>query len=174
MHALGPLTADDNLFRRDALDQGTIELLANAAARSWIDGQILLRGRGTGMLRDGLPAFLVAQYLGERFGQALQVEAWESFRRAYATIARSDAPLLMQSQLDRNYTTSIFNKGAMVWRLLESAAGQSIFRTAVETLCPAIESTCLSLAIGARRSATFRGALVYETTSRRQGQTDAY
>ncbi|NBO65154.1 MAG: hypothetical protein EBU88_10005 [Acidobacteria bacterium] len=128
---VGAVTVDDNLFRRDALDQGTIELLANAAARSWIDGQILLRGRGTGMLRDGLPAFLVAQYLGERFGQALQVEAWESFRRAYATIARSDAPLLMQSQLDRNYTTSIFNKGAMVWRLLESAAGQSIFRTAV-------------------------------------------
>ncbi|NDD65786.1 MAG: hypothetical protein EBZ36_17695, partial [Acidobacteria bacterium] len=72
-----------------------------------------------------------AQYIGERYGQALQVEAWESFRRAYATIARSDAPLLMQSQLDRNYTTSIFNKGAMVWRLLESTAGQGVFRTAL-------------------------------------------
>ena len=129
--AVGAVTVDDNLFRRDALDQGTIELLANAAARSWIDGQVLLRGRGTGMLRDGLPAFLVAQYIGERYGQALQVEAWESFRRAYATIARSDAPLLMQSQLDRNYTTSIFNKGAMVWRLLESTSGQSVFRTAL-------------------------------------------
>ena len=129
--AVGAATVDDNLFRRDALDQGTIELLANAAARSWIDGQVLLRGRGTGMLRDGLPAFLVAQYIGERYGQALQVEAWESFRRAYATIARSDAPLLMQSQLDRNYTTSIFNKGAMVWRLLESTAGQGVFRTAL-------------------------------------------
>jgi len=130
---VGAVTVDDNLFRRDALDQGTVELLANAAARSWIDGQVLLRGRGTGMLRDGLPAFLVAQYIGERYGQALQVEAWESFRRAYATIARSDAPLLMQSQLDRNYTTSIFNKGAMVWRLLESTAGQGIFRTALRS-----------------------------------------
>lgn len=129
---VGAVTVDDNLFRRDAIDQGTIELLANAAARSWIDGQVLLRGRGTGMLRDALPAFLVARYLGERYGEAQQREAWESFRRAYATIARSDAPLLMQSQLDRNYTTSIYNKGAMVWRLLESTAGANIFRTALQ------------------------------------------
>lgn len=126
--SVGTVTVDDNIFRRDVLDQGTIELLANAAARSWIDGQVLLRGRGTGMLRDALPAYLVAQYIGERYGQAQQVESWESFRRAYATIARSDAPLLMQSQLDRNYTTSIFNKGAMVWRLLESTVGRTIFQ----------------------------------------------
>ncbi len=127
--SVGTVTVDDNLFRRDVLDQGTIELLANAAARSWIDGQVLLRGRGTGMLRDALPAYLVAQYIGERYGSALQVESLESFRRAYATIARSDAPLLMQSQLDRNYTTSIFNKGAMVWRLIESTVGKSAFQS---------------------------------------------
>ncbi len=126
--SVGTVTVDDNLFRRDVLDQGTIELLANAAARSWIDGQVLLRGRGTGMLRDALPAYLVAQYIGERYGAAQQIESWESFRRAYATIARSDAPLLMQSQLDRNYTTSIFNKGAMVWRLLESTVGKATFQ----------------------------------------------
>ena len=91
------VTVDDNLFRRDVLDQGTIVLLAGAAARSWIDGQVLLRGRGTGMLRDALPAYLVAQYIGERYGAAQQIEPWESFRRAYATIARSEAPVLMQS-----------------------------------------------------------------------------
>lgn len=130
---VGAVTVDDNLFRRDALDQGTTELLANAAARAWIDGQVLLRGRGTGMLRDALPAFLVAQYLGERYGEAKRVEAYESFRRAYATIARSDAPLLMQSQLDRNYTTSIYNKGAMVWRLLEGVAGKALFQNSLRS-----------------------------------------
>ncbi|MBP6823403.1 MAG: hypothetical protein KA368_17775, partial [Acidobacteria bacterium] len=45
--AVGAVTVDDNLLRRDLLDQGTVELLAGAAARSWIDGQVLLRGRGT-------------------------------------------------------------------------------------------------------------------------------
>lgn len=130
---VGAVTVDDNLFRRDALDQGTIELLANAAARSWIDGQVLLRGRGTGMLRDALPAYLVAQYLGERYDESQRAEAYDRFRRAYATIARNDAPLLMQSLLDRNYTTSIYNKGALIWRLLEELAGKQTFNAVLRS-----------------------------------------
>ncbi len=124
---VGTATVDENLFRRDALDLGTIELLAGAAARAWIDGQVLLRGRGTGMLRDALPIYLSAQYLGERFGQAQRDAAFERYRRAYATIARSDAPLLMQSQLDRNYATSVYNKGALVWRMIEKSIGLQAF-----------------------------------------------
>lgn len=125
--APGLVTVDDNIFRRDTLDLGTVELLASAAARAWIDGQVLLRGRGTGMLRDGLPIYLTAQYLGERFGAAQRDEAFDRYRRSYATIARNDAPLLMQSQLDRNYTTSVYNKGALVWRLLEKQLGKATF-----------------------------------------------
>ncbi len=124
---VGAVTIDDNLFRRDALDLGTIELIAGGAARAWIDGQVLLRGRGTGMLRDALPVYLVAQYLGERFGEAQRQEAFERYRRGYATIARSDAPLLMQSPLDRNYTTSVYNKGALIWRLIEKQLGNQAF-----------------------------------------------
>jgi tetratricopeptide (TPR) repeat protein len=130
---VGAVTVDDNLFRRDSLDLGTIELLAGAAARAWIDGQVLLRGRGTGMLRDALPIYLSAQYLGERFGDAQRAEAFDRYRRAYATIARSDAPLLMQSQLDRNYTTSVYNKGALIWRLIEKQIGQQTFDKALRS-----------------------------------------
>ncbi len=130
---VGTVTVDDNLFRRDKLDQGTIELLANGAARSWIDGQVLLRGRAIGMLRDALPGYLVAQYLGERFGEQQKREAYDSFRRAYAVIARSDSPLLTLSQLDRNYTSSIYNKGAMVWRLIEQIAGRQIFANLIRS-----------------------------------------
>ena len=43
---VGAVLLDDSVFRRDVLDLGTIEFLAQAAARSWIDGQVLLRGRG--------------------------------------------------------------------------------------------------------------------------------
>lgn len=128
---VGAVTVDDNLFRRDLLDQGTIELIAGAAARAWIDGQVLLRGRGTGMLRDALPSYLVAQYLGERYGASQRENAFDRFRRAYAIIAKDDAPLLNQSLLDRNYTTSVYNKGAMVWRLIEKQAGKQTFDNAL-------------------------------------------
>ncbi len=124
---VGAVTVDDNLFRRDAIDLGTIELMAGAASRAWIDGQVLLRGRGTAMLRDALPIYLAAQYIGERYGESQRSEAFDRYRRAYSTIARSDAPLLMQSQIDRNYTTSVYNKGALIWRLIESQAGRQVF-----------------------------------------------
>src|SRR5207237_6480574 len=111
---------DDSVFRRDTLDLGTIELVAAAAAKAWIDGRVLLRGRGTGMLRDALPVYLAAQYLGERFGAAQREAAFERYHRAYAPLARgADAPLLTQSPLDRNYTASMYSKGALVWRMFE-------------------------------------------------------
>ncbi|MFN0112097.1 MAG: hypothetical protein ACKVZH_24810 [Blastocatellia bacterium] len=129
--SVGAVTVDDNLFRRDLLDQGTVELIAGAAARAWIDGQVLLRGRGAGMLRDALPSYLVAQYLGERYGAAQREAAFDRFRRAYGIIARDDAPLLMQSLLDRNYTTSVYNKGALVWRMIEKQIGKQTFENAL-------------------------------------------
>jgi hypothetical protein len=143
---VGAVTIDENLFRRDALDLGSIELLAGAAARAWIDGQVLLRGRGTGMLRDALPIYLSAQYLGERFGQGQRDAAFERYRRAYATIARSDAPLLMQSQLDRNYATSVYNKGALVWRMIEKTIGRQAFETALRSSLARSRVDVLSLA----------------------------
>lgn len=124
---VGAVMVDDNLLRRDVIDLGTIELISGAASRAWVDGQVLVRGRGAGMLRDGLPVYLGAQYLGDRFGAEQRDAAFDRYRRAYAIVARNDAPLLMQSQLDRNYTTSVYNKGAMVWRLLENQVSKPIF-----------------------------------------------
>ncbi|MGE0129613.1 MAG: hypothetical protein AB7U82_16160 [Blastocatellales bacterium] len=143
---VGAVTIDENIFRRDAIDLGAIELISSAAARAWIDGQVLLRGRGAGMLRDALPIYLVAQYLGERFGAAQRDSAFERFRRAYATIARSDAPLLMQSQLDRNYATSVYNKGALFWRMIEKKAGRQVFDSALRSSLTRGRVDALSLA----------------------------
>src|SRR5262249_2001212 len=143
---VGAVTIDENIFRRDAVDLGAIELISGAAARAWIDGQVLLRGRGAGVLRDALPSYLVAQYLGERYGAAQRGAAFERFRRAYATIARNDAPLLMQSQLDRNYATSVYNKGALVWRMIEKLAGRQAFETALRSSLARSKVDALSLA----------------------------
>ena len=142
---VGAVTIDENVFRRDALDLGMIELLSGAAARAWIDGQVLLRGRGAGMLRDALPIYLVAQYLGDRFGATQRDAAFERFRRAYATIARNDAPLLTQSPLDRNYATSVYNKGALVWRMIEKTFGGPVLVTALRSSLSRSKVDSLSL-----------------------------
>ncbi|MBO0858774.1 MAG: hypothetical protein J2P21_09955 [Chloracidobacterium sp.] len=130
---VGAVTIDENVFRRDAIDLGMIELISGAASRAWIDGQVLLRGRGAGMLRDALPVYLVAQYLGDRFGAPQREEAFDRFRRAYSTIARNDLPLLTQSPLDRNYATSVYNKGALVWRMIEKTFGVQALGTAMRS-----------------------------------------
>jgi len=98
------------------------------------------------MLRDALPSYLVAQYLGDRFGLPQRDAAFERFRRAYATIARSDAPLLMQNQLDRNYATSVYNKGALVWRMIEKTAGILAFEKALRSSLSRGKVDALSLA----------------------------
>src|SRR5262249_48030836 len=155
---VGAVTIDENIFRRDAVDLGTIELISGAAARAWIDGQVLLRGRGAGMLRDALPVYLVAQYLGDRFGLPQRDAAFERFRRAYSAVARNDAPLLMQSPLDRNYATSVYNKGALVWRMIEKTFGVLAFEKALRS----------SLARGGVDALSLTGWLAPQPT--RQGQ----
>ncbi|MBL8208091.1 MAG: tetratricopeptide repeat protein [Blastocatellia bacterium] len=124
----GAVAIDDSYFRRNVLDLGTIELLTAAAAKSFIDGRVLMRGRGAGMMRDGLPIYLVAQYLGARYGEAQQTAAFDRYRRAYEPVARgTDAPLLQQSPYDRSYTTVVYNKGALIWRLIEKKIGKAAF-----------------------------------------------
>jgi hypothetical protein len=168
--APGVVTVDDALFRRDTLDQGTIELMANAASRSWIDGRVLVRGRGTWMLRDGLPVYMAAQYLGARFGDAQRDEAFERYRRAYEPIARGqDAALLMQNPLDRNYVTSVFNKGALVWRIVEKKLGADTFKQLVRRTLDRQRTDVLTLSdwrnplCGAARCASFKNELLNAT-----------
>jgi hypothetical protein len=168
--APGVVTVDDALFRRDALDQGTIELMANAASRTWVDGRVLLRGRGTWMLRDGLPVYLAAEYLGARFGEAQRAEAFERYRRAYEPVARGqDAALLMQNPLDRNYVTSVFNKGALVWRVIEKKLGAENFKQLVRRSLDRQRTDVLTLSdwrnplCGAARCASFKNELLNAT-----------
>lgn len=131
----GALLIDDMIFRRDVLDVGTIELMASAAARAWIDGRVLVRARGAGMLRDALPIYLTARYLGERSGEAQLEDAFERYHRGYAPLARgSDGALLLLSPLDRNYRTSMYNKGALVWRLFEKQLGRVAFDNQIRAM----------------------------------------
>lgn len=170
--APGVVTVDDALFRRNVLDLGTIELMANAAARSWIDGRVLLRGRGTWMLRDGLPVYLAAQYLGARYGEVQREEAFERYRRAYEPVARgSDAALLMQNPLDRNYVTSVFNKGASVWRIIEKKLGAQPFQQLIRRVLDRRQTDVVVLTdwrnplCGMSRCASFKAELINAAAS---------
>lgn len=180
--APGVVAIPDSLFHRQILDLGTIELLASAAARQWIDGRVLLRGRGTGVLRDALPIYLTAQYLGERFGDRQREAAFERYRRAYAPVARGgDAPLLLQSQLDRGYTTSVYNKGALVWRIFEKALGKQALDAVITRSLDRQRTDVLVLTdwrsplCGAARCASLKGNLAAAATPQmRQAVTDLF
>jgi tetratricopeptide (TPR) repeat protein len=142
----GTLLIDDTFFRRDVLDVGTIELMTSTAARTWIDGRVLLRGRGAGMLRDALPIYLTARYLGDRSGENEMEDAFERYHRGYAPLARgSDGALLLLSPLDRNYRTSMYNKGALVWRLFEKQFGRAEFDNLVRSMLDRQRVDILSL-----------------------------
>ena len=142
----GGASIDESFFRRNITDLGTIELLASAAARSFIDGRVLLRGRGAGMMRDGLPVYMTANYFGVRFGEAERNAAFERYRRAYEPLARgSDTALLMQSSYDRNYTTAMYNKGALVWRLIETKLGRATFDAYIRSMLDRQRVDVLSL-----------------------------
>jgi Tetratricopeptide repeat len=142
----GILLLDDHILRRDVLDTGTIELLTGTIAKAWIDGKVLLRGRGSGFLRDALPIYLAASYLAERNGPAEQEAAFEGYRRAYAPLARgSDAPLFSINSLDRNYTTSMYSKGSLVWRLLEKQIGRQSLDQLVRSMLDRQRVDVLSL-----------------------------
>ena len=124
----GAVSIDESLFRRNVIDLGTIELIAGAAAKSFVDGRVLMRGRGAGLMRDGLPIYFAAQYIGTRYGAEQREAAFERYRRSYEPIARgTDTPLLQLSSYDRNYTSVMYNKGALVWRLLEKKLGKQNF-----------------------------------------------
>lgn len=131
----GIVSVESSFLRRDTLDLGTVELVAGAAAKSFIDGRVLLRGRATGFFRDGLPVFLAAQYLGQRFGDAQRTAAFERYRRSYEPIARgTDIPLLQLSPYDRTYTTVMYNKGGLIWRLFEQKLGKTNFDGFIKSL----------------------------------------
>ncbi|HXG91582.1 MAG TPA: tetratricopeptide repeat protein [Blastocatellia bacterium] len=140
----GALVLSDRVFRQDALDANTIELLADALARIWIDGRVRIRGqearsaqeggaaqkaRSTALLRDSLPRYFAALYFEDRFGKAGANDIWTRIRWSYTPVAKSgrDAELGIQTILLPNYNAAVFGKGPLVLRLIAETAGRDKF-----------------------------------------------
>ena len=115
----GTILIEPGAFRRAKLDSATALLIAEAVSRLWIGGQTAVRGEGGGLLRDGLPRFLATLFIEKQFGRDAAQEELLRERLAYSTVAKRDAPLARVTPLDATYFSSVPNKGAMVWRLVD-------------------------------------------------------
>ena len=123
----GTILIEPGTLRRSKVDSATALLLSEAISRLWIGGQTAVRGEGGGLLREGLSRFLATQFIEKQFGREAARGEMLRERLAYSTVAKRDGPLARVTPLDGTYYSSVPNKGAMVWRLVESNLGREAF-----------------------------------------------
>ena len=123
----GTILVDENVFRRQKIDSQTVTNITEALARMWLGGAVKVDGDGNGVIREGLPRFIAAQFLESKFGKEIADIERLRQRTAYAAVVKRDAPLYTVSPLDDYYYTTNANKGAMIWRLLAKKLGQDEF-----------------------------------------------
>lgn len=133
-------------FRRAKLDAGTTMSIAESIARVWIGGQAPIRGEGSAVLREGLARYLATLFLEKQFGRDTSDEELQRERMAFAIVAKRDAPLSRSTPLDDSFFSSVPNKSAMVWRLVEKRVGRDNFMTTLRTLLQNNDPAGVSLA----------------------------
>jgi len=148
----GTVLVETAVFRRPKLDAGSVLLVSEAMARLWIGGQTAIRSDGGGVLRDGLTRFLATLFIEKQFGrEASQAELLRE-RLAYAGVARRDGPLARTTQLDDTYFSSVPNKGAMVWRLIDKRLGHDRFISTLRDLLQSGKDNSSELSLAAFRA----------------------
>jgi hypothetical protein len=147
----GVLVLNEQVFRRDTLSAGTIEVLADALARMWLEGRVRLRGqesratqegrapvkaRSAAFLGDSLPRYIAALYFEDRFGRNAASDMFTRMRWGYTPVAQSgrDAELGLQTVLLPNYSAAVLNKGPLVFRLLAETAGRDKLLSAIKSV----------------------------------------
>lgn len=117
----GTALLDSAAFRRTKIDSTTALLIGEAVARMWVGGATAIRGEGSGVLREGLLRFLATLFLEKQFGAETAEAERMRERIAYTGVASREAPLSLSTPLDVTYYTTVTNKGAMIWRLVDRA-----------------------------------------------------
>jgi len=120
----GTILIEAGGFRRAKPDATTVLLISEAMARLWVGGQTSVRGEGGGVIREGLARYLANTFIEKQFGPEAAREEQLRQRLAYSSVARKDAPISRVTPLDATYYSSVPNKGAMVWRLIERNLGR--------------------------------------------------
>lgn len=130
----GTVLLGTGAFGRKKIDTATAVSIAEGVARLWLGGATPIRGEGHGVLRDGLVRFFATLFLEKQFGADVADAERGRERLAYAAIARRDAPLSLTTPVDSSYFSSVTNKGAMVWRLVDHVIGRESFIAATREL----------------------------------------
>lgn len=151
----GTVLLDAAAFRRTKIDSTTALLIGEAVARLWIGGAAAIRGEGSGVLREGLSRFLATLFLEKQFGVETSDAERMRERIAYTAVARREAPLSLSTPLDETYYTSVTNKGAMIWRLVDRALSREALMTLLRAQLQAASRDGSGLTL-----ATLRAALV--------------
>jgi tetratricopeptide (TPR) repeat protein len=148
----GTILLGEGAFRRKKIDAVTALGITEAVARLWLGAESPIRGEGHGVLREGLTRFIASLFIEKQFG-ADAVEAERARQRlAYAAIARRDGPLARATPLDATYFSSISNKGAMVWRLVDRLLGRDVFIAAVRGLLANAKTDAEGLSLARARA----------------------
>jgi hypothetical protein len=118
-----------------------------------VGGQTGVRGDGGGPIKEGLTRFLANLFIEKHFGkEAANAELFRQ-RLAFTAVAKRDGPLSRSTALDDAYFSSVPNKGAMVWRLVDNRLGRELFMTTLKGQLQSGKETGSGITLGAFRSA---------------------
>ncbi len=149
----GTVLLDAAAFRRSKIDSATALLVAETVARLWVGGVAPVRGEGGGVVREGLIRFLATAFIEKQFGADAAAAERMRERIAYAAVSRRDAPLRQATILDETYFTSVGNKGAMVWRLVDRALGRDVFMSVLKSQIQAGSNSAAGMSLNSLRAA---------------------
>ena len=168
----GAILLSNGSFQRRAVDAASVMTISEAIARLWIGADTPVRGDGNGVLREGLTRFLASLFIEKEFGaDAAEAERGRE-RVAYAGIAKRDGPLSRTTAVDPTYLNSVANKGAMVWRLVDSVTGRDTFMATIKALLASGKTDADGLTLAAARAAfAARGSSVRTLLDQELDQT---
>src|SRR6185312_1419291 len=160
----GTILIERAAFRRSKLDAATTMSIAESIARLWVGAQAPIRGEGSSVLREGFTRYLAALFLEKQFGRDASEAELLRERMSYAIVAKRDAPISRTTQLDDTYFSSVPNKGAMVWRLVERKLGKDAFMTSMRSLLQSndLTLTAVRAALTAQGGEPLKKLLEYE------------
>lgn len=168
----GAILLGNGSFQRRGIDAASAMTISEAVARVWIGADTPVRGDGHGVLREGLTRFLATLFFEKQFGaDAAEAERGRE-RVAYAAIAKRDGPLSRTTALDPTYLNSVANKGAMVWRLIDSVVGRDAFIATLKAALASGKTEVDGLTLAAARAAfAARGSAVKTLLDQELDQT---
>jgi len=148
----GTVLLGEGAFRRKKIDAVTALGIAEAVARLWIGADSPVRGEGQGVLREGLTRFVATLFIEKQFGADAAEAERARQRLAYAAIAKRDGPLARTTPLDATYFSSVSNKGAMIWRLVDHIVGRDEFVATLRRLLASAKSEADGLSLTRTRA----------------------